>query len=129
MCLLALRRYAEAWPLYEARREIQGTLDPDVDYPEWGGEPLAGRRIVVVAEQGLGDQLMFGRHLRILEAQGAEVVAACDPRPSGPPLRAPRVCDHALPAGGTGASPGGLLGLQLLPAARSGASRRRPAGL
>src|SRR4051794_202609 len=59
--LLAQRRYAEAWPLYEARRTIQGLADPLTDYPEWRGEDPAGRRIVVVGEEGHGDQIMFTR--------------------------------------------------------------------
>jgi hypothetical protein len=80
MCLLAQRRYAEAWPLYEARRTIQGGGEPIASCPEWQGEPLAGRRLVVVMEQGLGDQIMFSRYLPVLQAEGAEVVAACDPR-------------------------------------------------
>ena len=78
MTLLAARRYAEAWPLYEARRQIQAPPEPTVDYPEWQGGPVAGRRLLVVAEQGLGDQLMFGRWLPELRARGAEVVVACD---------------------------------------------------
>jgi hypothetical protein len=80
MTLLAQRRYAEAWPLYEARREVLDLVPPAAGYPEWRGEPLAGRRIVVLAEQGFGDQLMFARYLPLLSAQGAEVAVACDPR-------------------------------------------------
>lgn len=79
--LLRERRYAEAWPLYEARRALPiDVWIPITDAPEWRGEPLAGRRIVVCAEQGYGDQMMFGRYLGALAAQGAEVVIACDPR-------------------------------------------------
>jgi hypothetical protein len=80
VCLLALREYAAAWPLYEARREEAGAVVPAANFPEWAGESLAGRRVVVVPEQGFGDQLMFARYLRELEARGAEVVAACSPR-------------------------------------------------
>jgi hypothetical protein len=80
MTLLAQRRYAEAWPHYEARRDVLGLAPPEVGYPEWQSEPLAGRKIVVLAEQGFGDQLMFARYLPLLAAQGAEVSVACDPR-------------------------------------------------
>lgn len=83
VCLLALRRYAEAWPLYEARRQEADAVKPVASYPEWSGEPIAGRRIVVVPEQGFGDQLMFARYVRILGERGAEVVVACDPRALG----------------------------------------------
>jgi hypothetical protein len=79
MYLLTQRRYAEAWPLYEARREVLGIADPVTGCPEWRGEPLAGRRLVVVAEQGAGDQMMLGRYLPELAARGADLTVACSP--------------------------------------------------
>jgi hypothetical protein len=85
---LAQRRYAEGWPPYEARRAVTRTPDPAAAYPEWRGEPLAGRRLVVVAEQGIGDVLMFGRDLPRLAAAGAEVVVACDRENVAPLFRA-----------------------------------------
>ena len=80
MTLLAQRRYAEAWPHYEARREVQNTHAPAAAFPEWQGEPLAGQTIVVLAEQGFGDQMMFARYLPLLRDLGARVVVGCDPR-------------------------------------------------
>jgi hypothetical protein len=82
MLLLAERRYAEGWPVYEAGRAVvyPPTPAPEADYPQWRAEPLAGKRIVVCAEQGAGDQIMFGRYLAQLTARGAQVTLACDPR-------------------------------------------------
>jgi hypothetical protein len=82
MLLLGERRYAEGWPLYEANRRLvhPPAVASEADYPEWRGEPLDGRRIAVCAEQGAGDQIMFGRYLAELARRGAEVVMACDPR-------------------------------------------------
>ncbi|HEX3363538.1 glycosyltransferase family 9 protein [Phenylobacterium sp.] len=84
MTLLAQRRYAEAWPHYEARREVQKTVPPVAAFPEWQGEPLAGKTIVVLAEQGFGDQMMFARYLPLLRDLGARVVVGCDPREIAP---------------------------------------------
>src|SRR5688572_11101831 len=53
-------RSAEGWADYEARKSACGNYVPrDFGFPEWNGEPLADKSILVYAEQGLGDQLMF----------------------------------------------------------------------
>ena|SRR6185312_4827296 len=81
MLLLSLGRYAEGWPLYEARREVPALKinRPNPAYREWRGEDLAGRRLLVVTEQGLGDQIQYARFLPGLVARGAQVTFACAP--------------------------------------------------
>ena len=81
MLLLADGRYAEGWPLNEARREIPGLQIalPNLPYPEWQGEELRGKRLLVVGEQGLGDQIQFARLLPQLVVRGAHVTFACAP--------------------------------------------------
>ncbi|MFM2120047.1 MAG: hypothetical protein RL722_1515, partial [Pseudomonadota bacterium] len=51
---------------------------PELGCPMWQGEPLAGRHIALVREQGLGDQLQFCRFAGALRAQGAEVTLIAD---------------------------------------------------
>lgn len=52
-------RLAEGYRLYD--RGLTNVRRPARDYaiPRWRGEPLAGRRIVVQPEQGLGDEIRF----------------------------------------------------------------------
>ncbi|WP_165842833.1 tetratricopeptide repeat protein [Phenylobacterium deserti] len=75
-------RYAEGWPLYEARRQVPGEarepphILPDLRAPEWRGEPIAGKRLLVLPEQGFGDVIMFSRFLAQLRSAGAEPVLA-----------------------------------------------------
>ncbi len=45
----------------------------------WTGQPLAGKRILVVAEQGIGDILHFIRYTPLLKARGAHVLFECPP--------------------------------------------------
>lgn len=71
MTLLQLGKYAEGWALYEARHEL--LYRPTAPLTEWRGESLRGKRILVVAEQGLGDQILFSRFIPLVAQQAAEV--------------------------------------------------------
>ncbi len=47
--------------------------------PRWHGEPLVGRTLLLVAEQGLGDTLHFLRYAREFKSLGARVMLVCQP--------------------------------------------------
>lgn len=60
LALLKLGRFGQAWPDYEARKLARGNYVPRaLPFPEWQGEPLPAGRLLIYAEQGLGDQIMF----------------------------------------------------------------------
>jgi len=66
--------FAEGWPKYEARWRI-GDLPPrHFSQPQWRGEPLAGRTILLYAEQGFGDAIQFLRYVPLVIARGGQVV-------------------------------------------------------
>lgn len=76
LCLFALGRFEDAWPLYEwrlATPELAPIL-AGVTEPRWDGTaPLAGKSIRVIGEQGLGDILHFCRFIPALAQMGATV--------------------------------------------------------
>jgi tetratricopeptide (TPR) repeat protein len=67
---------AEGWRDYEARLAVD-PIAHDHDLPRWNGE--TGKRVLVTAEQGVGDELMFASVVPHL-AQHCGVVLECDPR-------------------------------------------------
>ncbi|MBV9512268.1 MAG: tetratricopeptide repeat protein [Caulobacteraceae bacterium] len=66
------------------------------DLPRWAGEPLAGRRLLLEAEQGLGDALMFARLARLARESGAHVILRAQPELEGLLSRLDGV-DHYAP--------------------------------
>lgn len=74
-------RLAEGWADYAARFASPALgRARTLGLPEWRGEEVAGRRILVWTEQGLGDVLMFGTILPDLLGRAAGVVVECDRR-------------------------------------------------
>jgi hypothetical protein len=82
MNLMAQGQYVEGWSLYESRHELPAFALPTATafpFPQWRGEPLAGKRIAIFPEQGFGDQIQFARFVPRLQAAGAEVTLLCPP--------------------------------------------------
>jgi hypothetical protein len=81
LVMLRQGRYADGWRLYEYRRQDMTAklTRPKLPYPDWRGEDLAGKHLVVVREQGFGDQIMFARFLPRLAAMAGKVTFVCSP--------------------------------------------------
>lgn len=83
MCLLWQGKAAEGWAAYEARHQmpvaLQRVKPPAFPVPRWQGEPLAGKRVLIWPEQGLGDQIMCAAWLQALKerAQIKQLVLVC----------------------------------------------------
>ncbi len=80
--LLLLGRLQEGWAAYEWRlqdpRWIAAMGRCEFAAPRWQGEPLAGKTILIYAEQGFGDTLQFSRYLPLLHQRGARIIFYCD---------------------------------------------------
>jgi tetratricopeptide (TPR) repeat protein len=71
---------AEGWDRYEWRkRRFPAAFDKPPPGPQWQGEDLAGRRLLVLAEQGFGDTIQLCRYLPPLVAAGTQVILECAP--------------------------------------------------
>ncbi len=79
MSLLAQGNFADGWREYEWRWRCPGVPVPQFRQPRWDGSPLAGRTILLVAEQGLGDMIQFVRFAQALKGRSATVLLQCQP--------------------------------------------------
>lgn len=70
--------YALGWPQYESRwryEHLNGQL-PQYDQPRWTGQDLQNKTILVLGEQGHGDNIQFIRFVGDLSGRGARVLVA-----------------------------------------------------
>lgn len=80
--LLLNEEFDEGWQLYETRFHTKSFLEnvaPMVS-PRWNGKDnLNGKTILICPEQGLGDQIQYGRYALLLQDMGAKVMLAVAP--------------------------------------------------
>jgi hypothetical protein len=74
---LYLGNYRQGWADYEVRT-VTGQL-PKRDLPgsPWRGGPYAGKRLLLLVEQGFGDTLWVARYLARVKALGGELSIEC----------------------------------------------------
>ena len=82
---IAIGDWPGGWDDYEQRLAGQTHRHKRfVQYaPKWDGEALAGKRLLMYGEQGLGDQLQFARYVPQAIAAGAHVTLLVDEKLRG----------------------------------------------
>jgi len=84
--LLKIGQLEEGWALYEYGFDTFitafGARAPARQFlvPRWRGQPIPGQSLLVWAEQGLGDEILFMSCMRDLLASATNVILECDPR-------------------------------------------------
>ncbi|UYO46589.1 tetratricopeptide repeat protein [Rhodopseudomonas palustris] len=73
--LLSTARFEEGWREHEWRSHRE-SAPRQFPQPQWSGEAIAGRTLLLHAEQGLGDTLQFLRYVPKVAATGARIILA-----------------------------------------------------
>jgi len=81
LCHLVQGDFAAGWPLWEHRIDVPAFKIARPALPHWTGDPLDGRKLLVLTEQGFGDTIQFLRFLpRVAREKDGEVAfGAPDP--------------------------------------------------
>lgn len=70
-------KYAEGWSEYEWRWKRKRAVPRSFSKPPWDGSPLPDKTILLYAEQGMGDALMFIRYAARVKERCGTVVVEC----------------------------------------------------
>ncbi len=70
--LLISGKYPEGFKEYEWRRQMSRAAS--LKHPQWDGLELNGKRILLWAEQGLGDAIQFARYVDLVRQRGGKVI-------------------------------------------------------
>lgn len=77
---LLVGRFTDGWQLYESRSAAGKVTLDRYPQPRWQGEALKGKTILVHAEQGIGDEILFASCFPNLMALGGKLIVVCEPR-------------------------------------------------
>lgn len=79
--LLLLGDYRQGWEEFEWRWNHERFRTPKWQFPqpEWRGEDIRGKTILLHPEQGFGDTLQFLRYVPMVAASGAKVLLGAPP--------------------------------------------------
>ncbi len=79
LALLMKGDYRAGFAAYETRWQLPGRARRRVAAPLWDGGGIAGKTVLVLAEQGYGDMLQMARFLSPLASRAGRVIVECYP--------------------------------------------------
>jgi tetratricopeptide (TPR) repeat protein len=79
LLLLLTGDFARGRPAYEWRRKLPSWVERGFAQTEWSGQDIAGKRLLLHAEQGFGDTIQFARYAELALKRGAHVILEVQP--------------------------------------------------
>jgi len=82
MLMGTMGRFSEAWSHYEARWQLAEFRSPRRSFPQpqWQGEDLRGRSLLIWGEQGVGDEVLSASMLDDAARRAGRLIVECDKR-------------------------------------------------
>jgi tetratricopeptide (TPR) repeat protein len=96
---LARGDFERGWPEYEWRLKCRKHRGMTFGRPRWNGENLAGKTILLHAEQGLGDSLQFIRFAPLVKRRGRPRILFYSPPPLATLIESCPGIDRVLTSG------------------------------
>lgn len=82
LTLLAMERFVEGWAAYRRRFDHQALagLRRQLDVPEWRGDPIADKVLLLWTDQGLGDEILYSAMVPEAARRARRCILECSPR-------------------------------------------------
>ncbi len=72
--------FEDGWPMYENRLFLRKKQMAFSNIKNWRGENLNGKRVIILAEQGVGDAILFASSFPAIVNQAEKTIIQCDSR-------------------------------------------------
>jgi ADP-heptose:LPS heptosyltransferase len=75
--LLKFGNFEKGWQEYRWRTKLKDINISNHSSPEWNGEELTNKTILILAEQGFGDIIQGARYLKRIKQKGTKIILEC----------------------------------------------------
>lgn len=79
-CELALGHWEQGWANYNSRFMAGASVWRPMPFPIWNGENVIDKTLLVLADQGLGDEIMFASCISDAQKYVGHLILECEPR-------------------------------------------------